>query len=459
MRKLNLGRPTAKQAQFINARTRYVAYGGARGGGKSWVVRVESVLLSLKFPGMKSLIVRKSYQELLNNHINPLREMLHGVASYNKTEKIFTFPNGSTIKFGYCSTDSDLDQYQGSEHDAIFLEEVTNLREEWIKKICACCRGVNGFPKRIYMTCNPGGVSHAYIKRLFVSKTYEAGENPDDYTFIQALVTDNKALMASQPDYIRFLDNLPPALRSAWRDGDWNIFMGQYFETFRDDPEHYEDRRWTHVVKPFKIRKHWPIYRSFDFGYRRPFATGYYTITDDGVMVRICEFYGCVKSNGQSVPNTGLKWPPNRIFEEMARFESEHPLLQGREIQGIADPAIWKAESGESVAETAMKHGIFFRPGDHERITGWMQCQYRLMFDDNGYPMFYVFNTCRDFIRTIPTLIYDEHKPEDLDTDGEDHIADEWRYMCMARPITPVLEQEEYKPMFGSDPLNQFTKE
>ena len=138
MRKLNLGRPTAKQAQFINARTRYVAYGGARGGGKSWVVRVESVLLSLKFPGMKSLIVRKSYQELLNNHINPLREMLHGVASYNKTEKIFTFPNGSTIKFGYCSTDSDLDQYQGSEHDAIFLEEVTNLREEWIKKICAC---------------------------------------------------------------------------------------------------------------------------------------------------------------------------------------------------------------------------------------------------------------------------------------------------------------------------------
>ena len=137
-------------------------------------------------------------------------------------------------------------------------------------------------------------------------------------------------------------------------------------------------------------------------------------------------------------------------------MEREHPLLAGREITGVADPAIWDAETGISFAETATKYGVYFTPGDHKRIPGWMQCHYRLAFDHNGYPQMYVFSTCRDFIRTIPTLMYDEHKPEDLDSDGEDHAADEWRYFCMSRPIRPVEEREEYAPAFGSDPLNMF---
>lgn len=126
---------------------------------------------------------------------------------------MFTFSNGSTISFGYCASDGDLMQYQGAEYDVIFLDEATQLMEEWIKKITACLRGVNDFPKRIYYTCNPGGPSHQYIKRIFIDRHYEAGEDPADYSFIQARVTDNAALMASQPDYIKQLQALPPKLR------------------------------------------------------------------------------------------------------------------------------------------------------------------------------------------------------------------------------------------------------
>lgn len=122
----------------------------------------------------------------------------------------------------------------------------------------------------------------------------------------------------------------------------------------------------------------------------------------------------------------------------------------------MADPAIWDAETGISFAETAAKHGVFFAKGDHKRIPGWMQCHYRLAFDGEGYPQMYVFNTCKDFIRTIPTLQYDEHNAEDLDSDGEDHAADEWRYFCMSRPIKPVETRAEEGPLYGADPLDQF---
>lgn len=455
MTAINLGSPTQKQLQFINSKKRRVGYGGARGGGKSWAVRAKAVLLAGKYPGIKILIVRRTYPELINNHINPMRELLGKSVPYNKQEKIFNFPNGSTIKFGYCNADKDVLQYQGAEYDVIFLDEATQLQEDWIVKITACNRGVNDFVKQIVMTCNPGGVSHAYIKRLFVDRQYKGAENPDDYEFIQALVTDNKALMESDPEYVNQLKNLPEKLKKAWLYGDWDIFEGMYFEEFRNDPEHYRDRRWTHVIDPFTPRSYWPIYRSFDWGYSKPFSMGYYTIDPDGVIYRIAEFYGCQKSGGESIANEGMKWSTHRVFAEIQRFEHEHPYLSGKEITGVADPAIWDADGGISIADTAMKYGIFFQPGDHKRVPGWQQCHYRLQFDEGGYPKFYVFNTCKDFIRTIPTLQYDDHHVEDLDSDGEDHIADEWRYFCQSRPLEPTIPKEEYQPMWGANPLDQ----
>lgn len=452
---IKIASPTAKQLQFINCKKKFLAYGGARGGGKSWAVRAKAILLAGKYPGIKILIIRRTFPELTNNHINPMLDQLGKSVRYNKQDKEFTFPNGSKIKFGYCDADKDVRQYQGAEYDVIFLDEATQLKEEWIIKIVACNRGVNNFLKQVVMTCNPGGVSHAYIKRLFVDKIYKDTEKPENYEFIQALVTDNKALMESQPEYVDELKNLPPKLRKAWLEGSWDIFEGMYFEEFKNDPEHYDDRQWTHVIRAFKPKKNWPIYRSFDWGYRRPFSMGYYTVDTDGVIYRIAEFYGVQRSNGESLANEGVKWSPGKVFSEIQRFENEHPYLEGREITGVADPAIWDAESGISFAETAMKYGIFFQKGDHKRIPGWMQCHQRLHFDENGYPMFYCFDTCKEFIRTIPMLQYDEHKAEDIDTEGEDHIADEWRYFCMSRPLHSELEEEQYEPIFNANPLDQ----
>ena len=303
-------------------------------------------------------------------------------------------------------------------------------------------RGVNNFPKRVYLTCNPGGIGHSWVKRLFIDKRYQKGENPQEYNFIQSLVNDNSALMEKQPEYIEQLEALPPKLRKAWLEGDWNIFEGQFFEDFIDDPSHYKDKKYTHVIDPFDIPKSWKIFRSFDWGYSKPFSCGWWAVDYDGVIYRILEYYGC---NGTA--DEGVKKHPPQVFSEIQRIEQEHPYLKGRQIVGYADPAIWKAEFGESIAETAARYQVYFNKGDNERIPGWMQIHYRLSFDEDGYPMMYVFKNCKDFIRTIPLLQYDEHKPEDVDTSQEDHIADETRYFCMSRPIAPkrVKKQDDWE--------------
>ena len=283
--KLVIDGPNEKQALFLLDKHKYIAYGGARGGGKSWAVRTKAKLMALRYPGIRLLIVRRSYPELINNHINTLRKELLGIAKYNDKDKVLRFINGSTINFTYCDRDQDLDRLQGVEYDVIFLDEATQLSEYQMKTIVACVRGVNDFPKRVYFTCNPGGQGHGYIKRLFIDRRFEVGENPADYAFIQARVRDNTALMQTQPEYIRQLEALPPHLREMWLEGRWDVFAGQFFEEFRLDPdpalcklagvtaeEAAQQHRFTHVIAPFRIPRGWKIYRSYDFGYNRPFS-------------------------------------------------------------------------------------------------------------------------------------------------------------------------------------------
>lgn len=446
------GTPSPPQLEFLRDRHRFVAYGGARGGGKSWVVRLKAILLCSRWPGIRVLVMRRTFPELTANHVQPLQLMLSPLGvKYHQQDHVFRFPNGSTLRMGYCDNDGHLSQYQGVEYDVIFFDEATNFREDWIERILPSVRGVNGFPKRAYFTCNPGGPGHAYIKRLFVDRHYKPGEVPEDYSFIRARVTDNAVLMRTQPDYIKTLQGLSPKLRRAWMDGDWNVLEGQVFEEFRDDPAHYSDRVWSHVIDPFEPDPGWTYIRGFDWGYNKPFSMGWYAVDRDGVMYRILEYYGCVEDE----PNTGLRLTPQEVFAEAARIEREHPWLKGRKITGVADPAIWNAEYGESIAETAGNYRLWFDKGDHARLTGWMQCHYRLSFDENGRSRFYVFRTCRDFIRTVPLLEYDPIKPEDIDTDGEDHIADEWRYVCMSRPITPREVSQEKRMILTTDPLGR----
>ena len=462
--KLYMGKPNKKQAMALEDNHRYLAYGGARGGGKSWFVQRCATKYCLKYPGIKVLITRRTYRELQNNHITPLKKLLHGIARYNQTDKVFTFYNASTISFGYCNCEADLGQYQGAEYDIWFADEAGQFEVDWLLKIDACVRGANGLPKRTIYTLNPGGPSHGYFKRLFVDKRYEDGERPEDYAFIQALVTDNFALMATQPEYRQGLIKLPPKIREAWLNGNWDIYEGQFFEDFVPSPperkaieEHTtvetlrRQRRWCHVIDPFDIPAGWKIWRSYDWGYGKPFSFGWWAIDYDGVLYRILELYGCTQN-----PNEGVKWTVDRQMQEAARIEREHPWLRGREILGVADPSIWDGSKGESVADTAIRHGLYFDPGVNDRIPGWMQVHYRLRDDAEGYPGLYDFSWCKALIRKIPLLMYDQHRPEDLDTDGEDHVADEVRYMCMARPIKPVPDVKKEAVLF--DPLDQIQK-
>ena len=460
MAELMIPAPNEKQKLFLRDTHRYVGYGGARGGGKSWAVRVKAAMLCLKYAGIKVLIIRKTYPELQENHILPLCELLHvydenadkRLALYNDQKKHLVFPNGSRILFRYCDNDTDAQRFQGTEADVLFVDEATQQSEERMDKLRACVRGVNDFPKRVYYTMNPGGEGHAWVKRLFIDRVYREGENPADYSFIPALVTDNSALMRADPDYVRKLQALPPKLRDAWLYGRWDIFEGQFFEDFRaapdlalaqkcgftDSPEELKrQRRFTHVIAPFDLaagdKRGWSVFRSYDFGYGRPFSCAWWAVDYDGVLYRVLELYGCT-----GTPNEGLRWTPEKQFSEIARIEREHPWLRSRRITGVADPSIWDGSRGESVAETAARHGIAFVPGENERIPGWMQCHYRLQFDGEGYPRMYVFEGCAAFLRTVPLMQFSKSCPEDLDTAMEDHVCDEWRYACMSRPVTPI---------------------
>jgi len=459
-------KPQPKQWEFLKMRALHCAYGGARGGGKSWVLRFKACLMANRYgapddysEGIKICIVRRTLEDVRKNHVVPMKTMLRGKAKYNQQERTFYFANGATIHFEYYDHEHDSNHFQGNEYDVIFIDEATQMEELWIQTIAASCRGVNDFPKRVYYTCNPGGPGHAYIKRIFIDRVYKDSENPEDYEFVQAKVTDNKILMETNPNYVTFLKNLPPKLRAAWLDGSWDVYEGQFFEEFTNDPDHYQDRRWTHVIDPIPVKPYWTIYRSFDWGFNKPFSAGYYAITGDenDTIYRIAEIYGVQKSGNESLPDKGVKWFPDKVFGTMQQFEREHPYLAGKEIYGVADPAIWDAEYGESIEETAAKYGIFFAKGDHKRIPGWMQCHYRLAFDEDGYAKFYVFKTCKEFIRTIPTLQYSEKISEDLETHNtEDHAADEWRYLLMTRKIKPVIEEPVPIAQWGADPLDTF---
>ena len=449
MRELNIGTPSAKQKLFMLNTHKYVGYGGSRGGGKSWAIQAKAKILCLSHAGIRCCIVRRTYPELETNHIRVLVPELElaKVGTYNKQDKRFTFINGSVIEFRFAQREGELNKFQGNQWDIIFVDEATQWSEQELKIIAACCRGVNNHPKRIYYTCNPSGLGHNYIKRIFIDRKYDEGESPDDYDFIQAKVTDNDALMKADPDYIRYLEALPPKLRQAWLDGDWNTLSGIFFEDFVDDPKHYEDHKWTHVIEPFDIPQSWTVERSYDFGYSKPFSLGYWAVSPEGNVYRILEWYGW---NG--VPNEGMKWTPDQQFKYIQELEQTHPLLKGRKIYGVADPAIWEASTGVSIAETAAKYHILFKAGDHKRISGWMMVHNYLQFDENGYPRMQFFNTCKAAIRTIPLMQHSETRVEDLNSDLEDHACDEIRYFAMSRPVKPMIKKQE-RPL-GDDPLN-----
>ena len=411
---VDIGTPNPKQEQFLLSETRFTAYGGARGGGKSWVVRTKAKLLGLNYPGIRMLLLRRTFPEVRENHILPLIGELMGIATFRENDKAFTFPNGSRLKFGYCDNDADVLQYQGQEYDIIFMDEATQFTEFQFSVLTACIRGANGFPKRMYLTCNPGGVGHAWVKRLFVDRQYKGEEDPADYTFIQAKVTDNAILMENDPDYIKMLNNQPEEIRRAWRDGDWDVFVGQYFTEFSRD---------LHVIQPFEIPDNWRRYIALDYG-----------------LDMLACYWIALDEKGKAYIYREVYQSDLIISQAAAAIKAATPA--GEKISArFAPPDLWnrRQDTGRSVAEIFSREGVPLVMASNDRVAGWLDLKEWLhpYTDEAGTDTnLKIFSNCNNLIRCIPQLQYDKHNPNDCAGTPHEitHGPDAIRYFVAGRP-------------------------
>lgn len=461
-------KPQPRQEAFM-ARPEYEAlYGGAAGGGKSDAIIIEA-LRQVHIPHYKALILRKTFPqlaELIDKSLNYYPRAFPK-ARYNGSNHTWTFPSGAKIIFGSMQYTKDRTKYQGQAYDFIAFDELTHFTYEEYSYLFSRNRP-NGPGTRVYIraSANPGGVGHGWVKERFITAAQPMQPiseeivwvDPDGTQhssvqkriFVPSSVFDNAALLQNDPQYVQRLASLPEAERKALLYGDWDTFSGQVFTEWRNDSDHYDDRRYTHVIQPFQIPKSWAVWCSMDWGYSRPFSIGWYAVDHERRLYRIREYYGCT-----GTPNVGVKLEPSTVAREIKRIESEDPNLKGRHINRVGDPAIWGSQGAESIGDLMERERVFFGKGDHARIDGKMQVHHRLAFDSEGIPMLYVFSTCRHFIRTVPNLVYDEKDVEDIDTDGEDHIYDELRYVCMENPIAPPVRElpklREFDPLSDDD--------
>lgn len=434
-------------------------YGGAAGGGKSDALVIEA-LRQVHIPHYKALILRKTYPQLseLIEKTQNYYKRAFPKAKYNGSTHTWKFPSGAIIRFGSLHHTQDKLNYQGHAYDYIAFDELTQFTyDEYIYLLGR--NRPNGPNTRVYIrsTANPGGIGHGWVKERFitsmppmtpktefvkiVSPTGQVINRKLTRIFVPSLVFDNDALMQNDPNYITRLASLPEADKQALLYGDWNSFSGQVFTEWVDDPAHYDDRQYTHVINPFLVPRDWQIWQSYDHGYARPFSVGWYAVSPDKVIYRIREFYGC-----GGTPNVGIKLDAQSIAQQIRRIESEDENLKRfSQINRIGDPAIWQSQGTESIGALMERESVYIEKGDNTRIAGKMQAHHRLKFDDNGRPLFQVFNTCKNFIRTIPALVYSESDVEDVDTTCEDHIYDEWRYILMRNPVTERQIQERMK--------------
>lgn len=443
--------PQPRQSLFITCPAHDVGFGGARGGGKSdavigdWLSHED--LYGSSAIGMAFRRTRTHIGELIERAKQVLRPLGH---VWHEQDKYFRGPRGGRLRFTYLERDADADAYQGHSYTRLYPEEIGTFPSETpINKLQATLRSGAGVPCQMKSTCNPGGVGHQWVMRRYRLDEFPRGgqlfrfqfENPftkekieRTRVFIPSRVHDNKFLDSS---YVGSLYQAgSPALVRAWLEGDWSVIEGAYF------PEWSTDR---HVVEPFEIPIHWARFRAMDWGSYRPFCVLWFAIASEdhrvapgltlprGGMVVYREWYGA------SAPNIGLKLSAKAVGEGIRDRERGDKLTHS-----VIDPSAYIQDGGPSIAEMLYEGGAEFMPADNSRLAGWNQIRQRLLGEGDDRPMLVVAKTCTNLIRTLPALQHDERKPEDVDTDAEDHAPDTLRYGCMSRPW--AIDVEKKKP-------------
>ena len=450
-------KPTKKQAIFHATNANEVVYGGAAGGGKTKALIMDALFRCLKNPGTTAVVFRRTYQELEDTDIKEANASYpKEIAKYNAGRHEFTLKNGSKILFRHCENEADRFNYSGIEIQFLYFDELTSFEQtiyDFLKTRMRAKKSLGVVPI-VRSATNPGNIGHGWVKKMFVDAgPYMSIQTQEIYSealhktkkvrtqYIPALAMENPFITE---DYIFELEQKPEALRNALLNGDWDSFEGQVFTEFTNKPEHYHDGIGTHVIAPFEIPLWWKRYVSFDHGYSRPFSVGFWAVDEVGRAYRYKEWYGCVPRQA----NVGLKLTPREIAEGIVALEKDE-RDNNLYIDHIADPAIFDRSRGDSVADQMRPEkgqpGIVFRPGDNTRLAGKMQLHERLRFREDGRPMLYVTTDCPDWIRTVPNLPYSQTKPEDVDTNAEDHSYDETKYFLMAHPIA-VTKKKSAKP-------------
>ena len=416
------GKPNPKQAEFFASKAKFTAYGGARGGGKSWALRRKLVAVCLRYAGATCLLVRRSYAELKSNHLTAFLGEYGSFLEYREAEKTLFFPNGSRIVFGFCASDRDMLRYQGQEYDVIAIDEATQLSEEKFQIFKACLRGVNPCPKRMYLTCNPGGVGHAWVKRLFVDREYREGENPEDYRFVRALVSDNTYLLDRDPEYKKQLEGLPTKLREAWLFGRWDVFEGQFF------PEFDEAR---HVLEPSALPRMHRYFLAFDYGFDMLAALLVGVRGDEVYVLReLCE------------PGLTLSEAATRLVKEFSPY---------RMMYAVASPDLWnrRQDSGRSGME--IMQGVRGMPpmvaADDRRVPGWRVVREYLAGKD---PRLHISKSCTHLIHSMSALLCDRVRAEDAASEPHavTHAPEALRYALMSR-LPSFFAEDAHHPFSG----------
>lgn len=398
--------PSEKQKEFFESSSRYTAYGGARGGGKSWALRAKLVLMCLNYPGISTLLLRRSYPEVMENHRRQIAQMVcrePSVARYTDSSKCFEFVNGSRIKLGYFQSEDDTARYQGREYDVIAIDEATQISEQMFKLLVASVRGTNGFPKRVYLSCNPGGIGHGWVKRLFITGKYQSGEDPADYKFIPASVYDNKVLMKTDPDYVKRLESLPQDVRRAWLNGDWDVFSGRFFPEFSAE---------THVCRALCAVPDGRKYCAVDYGL--DMLAALFISVKDGRAVVYDEIYESSLIASEAAAKLKAKLPPDATV--------------------IAPGDLWsrQKDSGTSIAELFAEGGVFFTRLSPQRASGWLALKEWLKMRDDGRPGMEITDRCENLVRSMQNICYDEKNPCDAARFPHEvtHATDALRYFA-----------------------------
>jgi hypothetical protein len=423
--------------------------GGAAGPGKTDLLIV-GALEHVDHPKYHGLILRRTFPRLqeIIDRCHDLYPEFGGqwVAKLHR----FEFPSGAKITLGHCQHEDSKRDYHGKEFQHIAFDELTEFEQSQYEFI-ALSRSRSTIPElksKVRSASNPGGIGHSWVKERFVDVATPGRRYIDPKTglsriFIPGTVEDNPTLFDNDPDYLARLEALPELEKKRLRYGVWDAFEGQAFP---------ELSARVHMCAPFDIPPEWERYCVLDWGYAKPFSVGWYAVDYDNVIYRYREWYGCKREaeKSQEGADVGLKlaaWEVARGIEERERGEK----VKHR----YADPSIWhprqesrKNESrGVTIHEDFANEGVYFLKADNDRDHGRQQVHRRFQLEpeidtETGEvlsedPKVQIFSTCHGFWRTFPQLRAEERNPEEIDTKQEDHIYDEFRYMCMARPVAP----------------------